>query len=78
VTCHGPFVAQDNQLHAGSCDGYVHTAEVAQETNLSFVVAANHRDDDDVALLSLEAIDGVDADEASEGFEILTLHEQSA
>ena len=61
-------VAEDDDLHAGSGDGHVHAAQVAEETNLSLVVAAYQRDDDDVALLSLKTVDGVHGDKTPEGF----------
>ena len=60
-------VAEDDELHAGTGDGDVHAAQVAEEAYLALVVGAHQRDDDDVALLTLEAVDGVDADERAEG-----------
>ncbi len=46
-----------DELHAGTGDGYIHATQVAQETDLLAVVVAYERDDDYVALLSLETVD---------------------
>ena len=78
MAAEGGTVAQNDELHAGTSDGYVHAAKVAQEANLSFVIAAHERDDDDVALLALKAIYGVDGDEAAEGLEELVLLDETA
>ena len=72
---HGFLVTENDDFHAGSGDGDVHASQVAEETYLSVVVGAHERDDDDVALLSLEAVDGIDADKSSEGLEKLTFHQ---
>ena len=56
----GVGVADDDELHAGACDGYVHAAQVVEEAELSAVVVAHHADNDNVAFLPLEAVDGVD------------------
>ena len=74
----GPAVADDDDLHAGAGDGDVHTPQVAQEAYLPFVVVAYHADDYHVALLSLETVDGVDADLVAEAaVEALHLEEPS-
>ena len=70
---HGLGIAKDDEFHAGTGNGHVHAAQVAQEANLSFVVGTYQRDDDDVALLSLETVDGVDGDETAERLEVLFL-----
>ena len=70
-------VAEDDDLHAGSGDGNVHAAQVAKETYLPFVVGTNQGDDDDVALLSLEAVNGIDADESAKGLEVFALHQEA-
>ena len=75
---HGRGIAEDDEFHTGACDGHVHAAEVTQETNLSFVVGADEGDEDDVAFLALEAVDGVDADEVAVRFEELAFFEESA
>ena len=66
-------VAEDDDLHAGTGDGDVHAAHVTEEAYLSFLVRADEGEDDDVALLTLEAVDGIDADAAAERFEELIL-----
>ena len=60
---HGVFVAQDDELHAGTRHRHVHAAEVFQESDLSLVVGTYQRDEDHVALLSLESVHRVDADQ---------------
>ena len=72
----GVAVAQDNDLHAGSGDSHIHAAQVAQKTYLPLSVGAHQRDDDDIALLTLETIYGIYTDVAAEGLEELTPHEQ--
>ncbi len=75
---HGRGIAEDDEFHAGACDGHVHASEVAQETDLSFVVGTDEGDEDDVAFLALETIDGVDADEVAVRFEELAFFEETA
>ena len=78
MACHGGGIAEDDEFHAGTGDGHVHASEVTQETDLSFVVGTDEGDEDDVAFLALEAIDGVDADEVAVRFEELAFLEKSA
>ena len=78
MACHGGCIAEDDEFHPGTCDGHVHAAEVTEETDLSFVVGADEGDEDDVAFLALEAVDGVDADEVAVGFKELAFLEESA
>ena len=73
---HGRGIAEDDQLHAGAGDSHIHPSQVAQETDLSFVVGADEGDEDDVAFLTLETIDGVHADQVAVGLEELTFLEQ--
>ena len=70
---HGVFVAQDDELHAGSRHRHVHATEVFQETNLSLVVGAYQGDENHIALLTLETIHRVYADEAAVRLEELIL-----
>lgn len=58
----GRRVAKDDQLHASSGDGYVHTAQIAEESDAAFVIASHHADEDDVTLLSLKTVDRIDRD----------------
>ena len=74
----GLDIAENDDLHAGTGDGDVHAAQVTEEAYLSFVVRTDEGDDDDVALLPLEAVDGVHADERAEGLEELALLQQLA
>ena len=69
VAGEGLGVADDNEFHAGACDGHIHSAQVVEEADGALVIVPHHADDDDVALLPLEAIDGVDGDVAAEGAE---------
>lgn len=66
-------IAKDDKFHAGPRDGYIHAAEVPQEAYLSVLVGSYHRDEDNVSLLTLEAINGIDRDEPAVRFEELTL-----
>ena len=70
-------VAQDDDLHTRSGDGYIHAAQVTEEANLSLVVGSYHRYDDDVAFLSLKTINRIDANESAKGFEIGAFHQQT-
>ena len=76
MAAEGVAVAKDDELHACPGDGHVHAAQVAQEANLSLIVGAHQGDDDDVALLSLEAVDGVHRNQAAERLEELTLPDE--
>ena len=70
---HGGGIAQDDELHTGTGDGHIHAAQVTQEADLTIVVGTDKRDQDDVAFLSLEAINGVHTDQMAVGFEVLLL-----
>ena len=75
MTGHRRGIAQDDELHARTSNGDVHTAQVAQETDLSLVVGAHQRDDDNVALLPLETVYGVHGYQVAEGLEVFLLLE---
>ena len=60
-------IAQDDELHAGTGHGYVDAAQVAEEAYLAFVVGADEADEDDIALLTLEAINGIDCHQVAVG-----------
>ena len=62
---HRLLVAQDDELHSGSRHRHVHAAKVFQKTNLALVVGTYQGDENHVALLPLEAIHRVYADEAA-------------
>lgn len=62
-------VAHENKFHASSRDGYVHTAQVVQEADLSVLVAPHQTNEDDVAFLPLEPVYGVYAQQVAVGFE---------
>ena len=62
---HRLLVAQDDELHTGSRHRHVHAAKVFQKTNLALVVGTYQGDENHVALLPLEAIYRVYADEAA-------------
>ena len=49
MTGHRRGITEDDQLHSGTGDGHIHTTQVTQETDLSFVVGPYQRDQDDVA-----------------------------
>lgn len=71
-------VAEYDEFHAGAGEGDVHAAEVAEEADGALLVVAHHADDDDVALLSLEAIDAVDRYLVAQGAEELLQLEELA
>ena len=73
VLRHGVFVAQDDEFHAGTRHRHVHAAQVFQETDLSFVIGPHQGDENHVALLSLESVYRVDADQAAVRLEELIL-----
>ena len=62
-------VAQYNQLHAGTRNGYIHAAKVVQKTDSTLIVASHHRNQDNITFLTLEAIDRIDRNLAYEWLE---------
>lgn len=70
---HRVLVAQDDELHAGSRHRHVHATEVFQETNLSLIIGTHQGDENHIALLTLETIHRVYADEATVRLEELIL-----
>ena len=56
-------MSDEYKLGASSGDGYVHAAQIAKETDISSFVSTHETDDDNVALLALKGIDGVDRDD---------------
>ena len=71
----GLGVAYYDKLHAGTSHGDVHAAQVAQEADLAVGIVSHQRDDNHVALLALEAVDGAYGDVALEFAEVV-LHLQ--
>ena len=69
MPCQRAGIAEDDEFHACARHRHVHAAQVAEKAYLPFGVGTDEGDEDDVALLTLEAIDGVHADEVAEGFE---------
>ena len=70
---HRVFIAEDDELHAGSRHRHVHAAEVFQESDLSLVVGTYQRDEDHVSFLPLETVHRVYADQAAVRLEELIL-----
>ena len=70
---HDVFVAKDDELHAGTRHRHVHAAQVFQESDLSLVIGPHQGDENHVALLSLESVHRVDADQAAVRLEELIL-----
>ena len=75
---HRRGITQDDEFHAGTGDGNIHTAEVAEEPNLSFIVGSHQRDEDDITLLPLETINGIHANQVAIRLEELPFLEQSS
>ena len=71
-------VADDDEFHSCTGDGHVHAAQVSQKAYLPLLVGPDERDDDDIALLSLKSINGIDADEVAVGLEECMLSDESA
>lgn len=69
MPCEGGDAAENDELHAGTGNGDVHTAQVTKEANLSILVRTYQGDDDHVALLPLESVNGGDGDQVTEGLE---------
>ena len=70
---HRILVAQDDELHSGSRHRHVHATEVFQETNLSLIIGTHQGDENHIALLTLETIHRVYADEAAVRLEAFIL-----
>ena len=62
---HRVLVAQDDELHSGSRHRHVHATEVFQESNLAFIVGTYQGDENHVALLTLETIHRIHADQTA-------------
>ena len=60
-------IPEDDEFHSCSRDGDIHAPQVAEEPDLSLFVSAYQRKDNDIALLSLETVDGSYGDEVTEG-----------
>src|SRR6202012_1167804 len=56
----GPAVADDHQLLARPGHGHIHPADIRQEADFALRVAPGQAYIDDIAFLSLEAVDGID------------------
>lgn len=78
MACQRGNIAENDDFHSGAGNSDVHAAQVAQKTNFAIVVGAYHGYDNDVTLLALETVNGVDGDETAERLEELALHEQPA
>lgn len=63
---HRGGIADNHELHAGACHGYIHAAQVAQESYLSGLVGTYKGDYHHVALAALEPVYGVDCNEITE------------
>ena len=53
-------IADDDEFHSCPRDGHVHAPEVGEETDVAAVVGTDKADEDDVALLTLKSVDGVE------------------
>ena len=70
---HRVLVAQDDEFHSGSRHRHVHATEVFQESDLAFIVGTYQGDENHVALLPLETIYRIYADQAAVRLEELIL-----
>lgn len=58
-------IAQNNQFHTGTGDGYVHTAQVIEEANLTVFIGTHQTDKNHVTLLPLKAIHRIDGNQGA-------------
>lgn len=65
MSCQRGGIGQYYEFHAGPCHGYVHAAQILEESYLTVFIGADQADDYHVALLSLESVDGVYAYQAA-------------
>lgn len=63
----GRAVADDDEFAAGARHGNIHAADVFEEADVLFGVAAHKGDDDDVAFGALEGVDGVYVKQGNSG-----------
>ena len=49
-------IAEDDELHPGAGDCYIHSAQVIQETDLPVLIGTHEANEDDIAFLPLETI----------------------
>ena len=78
VARQGGGIAQDDELHAGTGDGYVHPAQVVEKPDLAVLVGTHQADEDYITLLSLETVDRIDRYRGTEGLEERVAPEQLA
>ena len=57
------------RTYTRTCHSHIHPTEIAQKTYVTLLIAPNHRYDNDVSLLTLEAIDSIHRYAASERLE---------
>ena len=62
-------IAQNNQFHTGTGDGYVHAAQVVKKTNLTVFIGTYQTDKNHVTLLPLKAIHRIDGNQGTIGLE---------
>ena len=65
----GVAVTEDDEFHPCSCHCHIHATQVGEESYLPVFVASDEGDEDDVAFLSLKAVNGLHRDDITEGFE---------
>ena len=53
-------IAQNDEFHAGTSDGNIHTAQVVEESDATFVISSYHRNQYHVTFLPLEPIHRID------------------
>ena len=73
--CRG--IAQDDEFHASTCNGYIHAAQVVKESDATFVISSYHRNQDHITFLALESIYGIDRDVGKELFQFLLLPDKA-
>lgn len=77
VARHGRSIAEDDEFHSGTGNSHIHTAQITEETNLSFIIGSHQRNQDNITFLTLETINSIHADQLTKGLKELFLLQQS-
>lgn len=78
MLCQCGSIAQDDQFHTGTGDGYIHATQVIQKSDVALVVGTHETDHDNITLLSLKAVYGMDGNEFTERLKERVAFDQSS
>ena len=62
-------VTDNYEFHSRTSDSHIHTAQVAQESDVVVLVVSHHADNYNVAFLALKSVNGVSTDVATQWVE---------